>query len=460
MRFIQSTLAFLASLFLFAVLVMETSALVVMAGFLYLSIYLFVAVNLFTSKKLTFAMHLFMIFFCIGHVIKTGTVILNKEIHAEIGWLTIGTFDFSIEAMTSLFMVETVTLIGGYFAIKKFLRKSFEFADIKQTFPFKRSTLLLLFIWFTFSIFLIIVISKLGFGAHGIQPSDDAALPFGIGGFLLYFRNLVVPSVGLVFLQWYARSNTSKKWVGYIAYIIVALTFSIYSLSRSAFVIAVIPLILFYVNNNAISLRRLVYLGFVAFILLASMSLVNRYRLSIYNLDTNIIGIIDLLSEIRITEVLLILGFIVDRIEGSRELMAVISSDIKGVSSLLEVFFYGSDRIIESIMGFIPRSEGMAFGLTYGMAGLLFISGNYLVVFMGTIAYLSLLFYVERLFIKRGYVMASIYISFLLFVNMWGNMDWFFLTRFTFMAFFTYTAIRFIHIRITRKSHAPTSIIH
>lgn len=445
MRKLQLPLAYFGSAFLLVTLISEAGVLIGLAGFIYLSVYCFVVSDLVRSKQMTFSMNLFLIFFGVGHVIKTAFVLLNKEIHQEIGWLTIGTFDFSIEAMSSLFLVELSTLLGGYICIKQFIKKRKVSRDVYFFTNSKNRSKGLLLAWCVLSVLLIALIDRLGFGQHGVQPGEDAALPYGIGGFLVYFRNVAIPALGLVFLQWYLYTHAKRRWVGYLAYILVALAFSIYSLSRSAFIIATIPLVLIYLSSRRISLKRVAISSLIAFVFVVSMAAVNEYRLTIYNADVDASSAAEVvLNAISVKQVLVIAGFIVDRIEGSRELMAVMSSDIKGLSSLFDVFYYGSSEVMESVMGFVPASEGMAFGITYGLSGLLFIGGSYLVVFFGTIAYLAALFAIERLFLNRGYVMASMYISFVIFVNIWGNMVWFFFVRFFFMAIFAYFIIRFI----------------
>jgi hypothetical protein len=450
MRKIQLFLAYLGSIFLFIVLAIEATAPVILVGFVYLITYCVIVSDLVKSGKMTFAMNFFLLFFGIGHVIKTGLVLLNKEIHQAVGWITIGTFDFSIEAMISLFIVEISMLLGGYFVIKIFTSNGKLLSKNYQYTISKKYSKILLLSWFVLSLFLILLINKLGFGQHGVAPSDEAALPYGIAGFLIYFRNLAVPALGLVFLQWYLKVGDRRRWVGYLVYTIVSMAIAIYSLSRSAFVGAMIPLIIVYINSKRISLRRVVAFLALAIALLSAMSLINNYRLTIYNKDIDTSNIFKILKELQLKEVISIVGFIVDRIEGSRELMAVISSDIKGLSSLFDTFFYGSEVVLESVMGFVPLSEGMAFGMTYGMAGLLFISGSYLVVFIGTIIYLTGLFYIERIFLMRGYVMASMFVSLVIFANIWGNMTWFFFVRFIFMSLFTYIIIRYIEKRMLR----------
>lgn len=458
MKRVHSLIAYSSSFFLLASLISEADFLICLLGVLYLSIYCAVVTNVARHRQLTFSMNLFLVFFAVGHVIKTGYVLLNKQIHQHVGWLTIGDFDFSFGAMSSLFMVEVATLLGGYFCIKLFLASKREVAVFDLKMESNNRSKYILLIWFVTSIFLIYYIDKIGFGRHGVQPDESSALPFGIGGFLVYFRNMAVPILGLVFLQWYLLANNKSQWLGYLAYLIVAVLLSLYSLSRGMFVIAMMPMIVMYVSLRKFSPKIIITLCMVSIVFLISMALVNMYRLGIYNNEVDVIGISAIVSSVlSLDQIFVMIEAFVSRVEGSRELMAVISSDIKGVNSLYETFFFGSRDVIENVMGFYPEAEGFAFGITYGLSGLLFISGNYIIVFVGTFLYLVPLLVIERRFLNRGYNMASIFLSFIIFLNIWGNMTWFFFYRFYFMAVFIIIVIelvqRFIFVRgISQRS--------
>jgi hypothetical protein len=121
-------------------------------------------------------------------------------------------------------------------------------------------------------------------------------------------------------------------------------------------------------------------------------------------------------------------------------------------------FLAASDQVIETkfiwapfLYGFIPTSEGFAFGMTYGLVGMLYISGSHMVVFFGTIFYLAALFSIERIFLRRGYITGSIFVSFIIFINIWGNMTWFFFFRFFFIAFFVYFMVKFFEALVLKR---------
>jgi hypothetical protein len=450
-RKIHLLLAYFSSLFLLTVLIIETDTLISLAGFVYLTVYCFIISNLAKSRKLTFSMNLFMVFFGIGHVIKTGFVLLNREIHQGISWVTIGAFDFSFEAMFGLFMVELSALLGGYVCIKLFLTKKSLSYDSNFKSVSRVKSQVLLFGWCVLSIVLIDFIDQLGFGQHGVQPPN--ALPYGIGGFLVYFRNVAIPLSGLVFLQWYMSVHDKQRWLGYAAYILVAISISYYSLSRSVFIVLIVPLLIVYIGSVRFSLKKAAIVGSIVLVFLISMSMVDAYRSGIYNAEISAFGISEIISTFSINEIFGRIAFIVNRIEGSRELMAVISSDIKEFSSLLKVVFLGGDDVMVSVYGFIPSAEGFAFGMTYGLVGMLYISGSHMVVFFGTMFYLAALFSIERIFLRQGYITGSIFVSFIIFINIWGNMIWFFFFRFFFIAFFVYFMVKFFEVLVlTRRS--------
>jgi hypothetical protein len=245
--------------------------------------------------------------------------------------------------------------------------------------------------------------------------------------------------------------HDKQRWLGYGAYILVALSISYYSLSRGAFIVAIVPLLIVYIRSGRFSLKKAAIIGSIALVFLVSISMVGAYRSAIYYAETDAVGISEIISGVSIKEIFGTVGFIVNRIEGSRELMAVISSDIKEFSSLLKVVFLDGDDVMESVYGFIPTSEGFAFGMTYGLVGMLYISGSHMVVFFGTIFYLAALFSIERIFLRRGYITGSIFVSFIIFINIWGNMTWFFFFRFFFIAFFVYFMVKFFEALVLKR---------
>lgn len=450
MRKIHLLFAFFSSLFLLTVLVIETDTLTSLAGSVYLSAYCFIISDLAKSRKLTFSMSLFLAFFGIGHVVKTGFVLLNREAHSVVGWRAIGTFDFSFEAMLSLFMVELSALLGGYVCIKFFVNKKNLLLDRPYKSVSRVKSQALLFGWFICSIVLIVFIDHLGFGRHGVEP--PRLLPFGIGGFLVYFRNVAIPVLGLVFLQWYITAHAKPRWVGYGVYISVALTIAFYSLSRAAFIVATIPLLIMYISSRKFSLKKAVLISLIFLAFLVSMSMVDTYRSTIYYVENDSVGVIEtLLTALSIKEILSVVYFIVNRIEGSRELMAVIASDIRGLFSLGMVVFWDGDAVMESVYGWVPNQVGFQFGMTYGLLGMLFISGSYIIVFFGTIFYLAALFSIEHIFLRRGYFTGSTFLTFVIFLNIWGNMTWFFFFRFFFIALFVYFIVRLIEALVLKR---------
>jgi hypothetical protein len=456
MKSAQIWLAFISSFFLLVVLVLKTSVLIASVGFMYLSVYFFVVCDLVKSSRMTFVMKLFLTFFAIGHVIKTGNVLLNKDMHVGVGWVTVGSFDYSTEMMSVLFFVELCTIVSAYFVFKFFLNRVNVSRDVHLDIKPGVKINYLMFIWAAVSALLIIFINSLGFGQHGMEPDPNNTLPYGIAGFLLYFRNLTIFSVGLALVELYLMSkNRQKSKIIFLLYILIAAIYSYYSLSRSAFIIITFPLIYYYLHGLKVSLISLLKSIAIFIALIVLVSLVNVYRLTIYSGVE--INLIDLMSSESLPNIFDILSFVLDRIEGSRELMAVIASDVKGLLSFYETFYTGSDRVMESVMGFLPTADGRAFGMTYGLVGLLFISGSYLLVLFGTAFYVTFLLIFERLFIRRGYTLASMYISFVMFVNVWGNMTWFFFVRFLFIVLLTYFIINILVHRLIIFRHKRIS---
>ncbi|SCY90350.1 hypothetical protein [Desulfoluna spongiiphila] len=265
---------------------------------------------------------------------------------------------------------------------------------------------------------------------------------------------------GLVLVDVLVQAKYRSKLVIFaVLYSIVAFYYSFESLSRSAMVVVILPLIYLYIKRYKFryTFSTIFRFALIFSLLLLVVIAVGKYRLTFYNNDGPVDGnqisfIISIISNLELKEFLLFPTFLIHRIEGSRELMAVISSNVLGLKSLYLALFVGDQEIMKSVMGFIPLAEGKAFGMTYGLFGMLYLSKSLLVVFFGVGFYIWFLQTIERLFLKRGYEATSFFVSFILFVNVWGNMTWFFMFRFSFILIFLYLFVRLVMEKLFYKS--------
>jgi hypothetical protein len=229
----------------------------------------------------------------------------------------------------------------------------------------------------------------------------------------------------------------AKIMVFYVLYTLVAFYFSFASLSRSAIGAALLPLVYVWLRRRKgkLAIGTIVKLTTVSVFFVYVAVSVTSYRGGLYSGETSISGsqvgqVAQTLASFDSREVLLFSDFLLSRIEGSRELMAVLSAPVSGVATFWREFISSDAAFDESVWGFSVEAEGLAFGRSYGLLGLLYISKSLLVVFLGAGAYVWLMLSVERTVLRRGYVATSFFISFVLFLIVWANMTWFYIARF------------------------------
>lgn len=453
---IQRWLAWGSSFALFYALLETGDLSIIISGLIYLCIYNIIVYNLTRSTVKSVVQNLFILFFSIGHVFKTSIVLSNMDLYKDVGWYTVGSFDFSALMMLELFVVQAVGVLGAFLAFKWFFKSRQNrliYAAPHVGRSFRINPYELMVAWFLFAVFLIYLVQKLGFGMHGLAVAEDSRLPFKLGGLLLYMRNVFLFGVGLALFDVLVQSGYRAKVMLFcVLYFVVALYYSLASLSRSAMAVTMFPLIYLWIKSNKAKriFSKAFKFAWIALLLVFVAITVNQYRVRLYGgdvvLDENRPGIIlETISNLDFKEFLFFSDFFVNRIEGSRELMAVISSNVSGLKSLWSTFYNSNDgEILESVMGFLPIAEGRAYGMTYGLFGLLYLSKNLLVVFFGVAFYVWFLLVIERLLLKRGYVATSFFISFVFFINVWGNMVWFFMFRFVAILLILYVFVVFV----------------
>jgi len=382
----------------------------------------------------------FIILFGFGHIIKTGYIFSNIYESKTIGYFTVNQFDFSYSSIFVLLFIQSSVLIAAYVCIKFFSKFRFDYNYEFLTSGKSRHRFLFL-IWILSSILIILFLEKYGYGKHGLKPSGNLAN--FLGGFLVYFRDFTIPILGLIFLQWNFTLFPKFKWFFIIIYLLINIMIAIYGLSRASILVSIIPLFLIFLKDNNRLMNQIKILIFFTFSFFIIFSFMQIYRSQFY-------GAYDLLNFNFLSPDMLLPFFeiIIKRIEGSSELMAVISSDINNFTDFKNYFFklLPSNEIIYNVYGFNPQVQGKAYGVSFGLAGMLFLSGSYLMVFFGTIFFLSMIFFFEIFFLNKKYVFASIFITTKLTLVIWSNMSMFFMYRYLFIIFFTLFLISIIKL--------------
>jgi hypothetical protein len=451
MKHIQRLVAWGSSVALLFAMVATSNSTLLVLGLIYLAIFNLIVYDITKVRSKSAVIQLYVLFFSIGHVLKTSFVLNNLDFYKSVGWNTIGAFDFSEDMVVELFAIELLGLLSIFLSFKWFYRSCANTLDSSAPqahLEFNKNPFVIIAAWFLFSVFIIYLTRQLGFGMHGLDVAEDNRLPLGLGGLLLYTRNVFIFAAGLVLLDTLVQSRYRAEIILFgILYVVVALLFSVASLSRGSMIVNLFPLVYIWLirRKQKLSLSSVLILGAITGAFFVVAMAVNTYRAGVYSetaasLDKSPLdSFSDIIVNFKSSDFLSFFDDAVNRIEGSRELMAVLSSKVTGFAPLWSAFYSGSDDSLEaSIWGFSPYVEGKAFGMTYGLLGLLYIGRNWPAVFFGVALYTLGLLSIEHAFLKRGYVATSIFVSFVLFLNVWGNMMWFFMFRYLFIILFLY----------------------
>jgi hypothetical protein len=412
---------------------------ITMVGLAYLAIFLIVVYLLTEKSQPELTIILFVGLFSIGHVIKTGIILSNRVSYSLGGWQTIGSFNFSFAEMCDLFFVQGSGLLGSLLAYR--LSSRFWKSQLSRT----HNTFIptnyggpsnsLVWSWFFLGILLFYIMAKLNIGRHGMENSEEGRLPYHLSGLMLYLRNFVFFSFGCILMDLSLRSRTRYKfYLVLIMFAIATLIGAITSLSRSFVAGPLLPIVYYYLQRTTalIKLRNAVIVLVPFVLILVISSFVNLHRTSVYSGDeSNIEESIENFSDpSKLVDRLLTLDFLISRIEGSRELMAVIASDLKGIGTFWQIFMGTYETLNEDIFGFSVQVLGRSYGMTLGMLGLFYTSQSYLIVFLGSFAYIFMVLSIEHKLKSLRWDITSNFIVLVIISNVWGNMVFFFFIRY------------------------------
>lgn len=145
-----------------------------------------------------------------------------------------------------------------------------------------------------------------------------------------------------------------------------------------------------------------------------------------------------------------IIDLVTGRIIGFRELVFVANLHEHDVWAPWRVFA-GDDSftsmLSRSLFDFEQDASGeTAFGYGLGLWGMLYLSGSFLLVFIGSAMATSVVLAFEEIFLIRGYEQLPIYMAVNVGLWVWGGIDWFLLSRLIVTALFCYGLVRYTRL--------------
>lgn len=385
---------------------------------------------------------LLILLFCFGFYLQLGLIIYDPYLFGYSGFTSLGNFDFEFSQFLEIYLVTVVSTIGilsGLFLATKNNIKELYDANVmyskKQKVKKKYINILIIF-WFIFSISFYYFNDYLGIGRHGLENKTE--LPRFVGGFLILAKSLYVTGIAFCIYDILIKNSFNWNKIFYFLFFFTLCAFLAleFTFSRSAIIYRFFPfmLLLVYYGKNQIlkgyapGLTAKFFFYFILLLIMISF-------LIGYIEQKRAIAYTDTIEEFKFIGILELLKLFIVRIEGVRDLFLVTDYQNKGLEAYLNVNL-GRFSPADELYGF--SLEGTKFGLTVGFQGLSFLSGSYLVTFLHSLIFIFLLCKLEIFFKVRGLFTFSIYITTVLTLLVWMNIDLYSCFRFFVIIFLIY----------------------
>ncbi|MCK5580890.1 MAG: hypothetical protein KAJ18_06415 [Candidatus Omnitrophica bacterium] len=402
------------------------------------------------------------LFYFFGYAISLGAILHNKNSIPRTGFMSIGNFDFSASEYFNVALVIFFGMSGVVLSTilaEKLFGKSFSAKDILATTPSKKKLCLAVLAWFFMSIAIIAITSELNIGRVGL--TDGSKLPFKIAGFLYYSRKITVPLLGLFFLQICVKSNFIKlTYLTLISILVIAALGALTSLSRYLFAFTAFPPLIFLLLaqkedkwKKSITIQYTIVCIIVGIFIFPKIQ--NLRNIAYQGQDIRISRLITppkvpptiSVPKIKISkspEIFFSLATI--RLTGIRELLAVTSSGVGYVKAPYDIFMGNSNLsgpICNRVFGFeLHNKNGLAFGISYGLWGQLYLTKKLMCVFIGTVVLLFPSFCFEHFFASKKLTSVTLFAVLMLSFAAWsGGLSLYTLTCYSIFLFFSYIII-------------------
>ena len=402
--------------------------------------------------------------FGIGFLSKLAVNVYNHSELAIFGWEAIGSFSFSFAEFLELYIIILIGFLGflvGLISFKYVFLKNKRVRMKKQIRIRNLYFKALIIGWFVAFLVLILLMKQLGIAVHGFAAEEEQRLPFKLLGIMVYLRGIFFPVIGVVLLD-IAHTKREKNIFYLIVVLFAGLTglIAFFSLSRGAIFIPAMIIILYMVANRhefGLKTRHLFCGSVVLFILLGGAGIIEASRNIIYQEGRhayNLNLLYSIWEAFHLNSIFLFLwSALTSRIEGSRELMAVMSSSLTGIYTFFHVFFSTGDvNIPINVYGINIQAQERAYGMTIGMLGSLYTSKSLLLVFIGTMLQTYLFLLVEYIFSVRGFRITGFYLAGTWIIIIWMNITSFFFFRYFMITLLLLFTVNFLNNRFIFKA--------
>ena len=428
---------------------------------------------IYTKRKLRYYSPLiFTMFYFLGYLLSGANVLLNKAEIPRTGYGAIGNFMFTDADFLTLSFVIIAGMSGimtATFIAEKifgYRRRIGPLTKSEYYFLPKKKLHLWIWVWVFFSIFLMLLMWHFEIGRTGMRGKTP--LPFKLVGLFFYLKGIFVPVCGILLLDICLQGIRRRlASLVLILLIVIGILSSLSGTSKGGVAFIVFPAILFLFftsHRSNLSQKLLPWFSVVAlviaFIVVFIVSAVRRFAYA--NLSWNFVDAINVLTSLNDVDLhysfYIFISTMTDRVGGIRELMAVIGSNISDIEYPIKVFMgMVNDEyhryLSYSVFGFIvPEGEGIAFGLTYGMWGRLFLSKSYFVVYIGTVFLVGILICFEEIFLRKGLYSVALMFSIIICFQFWGGVTLLRLSRFLVLLLICYFTALYVLKKMRKTS--------
>ncbi|MFH1062515.1 MAG: hypothetical protein V1747_06480 [Candidatus Omnitrophota bacterium] len=413
-------LALLASLYIIGVIVVNDYQIIVPVTWLiFMGLF---SIYKYTNKNRRYYTPIILtIFYFFGYLLSLANTLMNKSNLRAIGFKAIGSFGFSFWEYLSLTFIISTGMLGILCSVvfmekfKNSCRSLFRYFNPNKKQIIRINYVIIsLLIWFLISTAIFLYMNKIGIGRTGLKP--ETLLPFKLVGILFYVKLILIPCLGC-FLFGVILETNNKILINLsiILLILLGIIGSISGISRGSLIFSVLPsfiYMLFKSHKNDFKRKILKSYSIIAILLLMILIplVLGMRNIGYAGGKIDFSTAINILKSFKVADLPgaagSLISLILDRVMGINELYAVFSSGIKDLYAPWALFITDGaylEKIIKAVFGFVPSNEGnLAFGVGFGLWGVLQLSGSYSVIFLGTFVACSLSMAIEEIFIRNG----------------------------------------------------------
>jgi hypothetical protein len=380
---------------------------------------------------------LFLIFYTLGYPIYLAVMYLTIDEYTIGGWMGIGNFNFESEQLKELSLAGMLMMFGIVVGINIFNKIMPKIRRLPLNADYSVNVRLLkkyITYWFIGSMALILFMAVLGLGRTGLQ--DATILPFGIKGFLYYFRVILVPLIGLFLLGKAVESKQYRlKNVVLVYLFIIAISVALAALSRSDLVLILGPALLIIITHHdaKVSQQGKGFALKVVLVVIASTQLVQLFRnLTFTSEGGSGIGFSDISDALALVDfqaiVNNVLSLLTVRQGGARDMAVALNSSYQSISYIWDFFWQINEQnFMIDVWGFELEAfdqDGKSYGTGFNGFGWYGFGRNLPIVFVLSLLTGVFAGWMEYIFVKLRAKGAQLFVAIFIPLMLWNSFVW------------------------------------